>query len=65
MEHFHENGSQLEAVNPFLPNAPFWSPWKHQKIFGFLMFPGGSKANIGEKMINCFREKSSIKLLPG
>ena len=34
-----ENG----RFNPFLPNVPFWSPWKHQKTKGFLMFLGGSK----------------------
>ena len=34
--------------NPLLPNVPFWSPWKHQKTFGFLMFSGGSKGNIGK-----------------
>ena len=33
--------------NPFLPNHPFWSPWKHQKTFGFLMFSRWSKGNIG------------------
>ena len=35
-------------VNPLLPNVPFWSPWKHQKTKGFLMFSGGSKGNIGK-----------------
>ena len=38
-------------LNPFLPNVPFWSPWKHQKTFGFLMFSGGSKGNIGKKRV--------------
>ena len=37
---------------PFLPNIPFWSPWKHQKTFGFLMFSERSKGNIGKKSVN-------------
>ena len=40
-------------LNPFLSNIPFWAPWKHQKTFGFLMFSGGSKRNIGKKWISC------------
>ena len=39
------------GFNPFLPNVPFWSPWKHQKTFGFRMFSGGSKGNIGKKRV--------------
>ena len=38
--------------NPFLPDVPFWSPWKHQKTFDFLMFSGGSKEDIGKKRVN-------------
>ena len=34
---------------PFLPNIPFWLPWKHQKTKDFLMFSGGSKGNVGKK----------------
>ena len=40
---------QMVHINPFLPSIAFWSPWKHQNTFGFLMFSGGSKGNIGEK----------------
>ena len=41
--------STLQYLSPFLPNVPFWSPWKHLKTFGFLMISGGSKGNIGKK----------------
>ena len=43
---------KLLYFNPFLPNVPFWSPWKHQKTFGFLKLTGGSKRNIGKKRVN-------------
>ena len=46
-------------INRFLSNVPFWSPWKHQKTKGFLMFSGGSKGNIGKKMANFFRSPFS------
>ena len=41
--------------NPCFSTVPLWPPWKHQKTFGFQMFPGGSKGNIGEKWVkyNC------------
>ena len=35
--------------NPILPNAPFWSPRKHQKTFGFLMFSGYQKRTLERK----------------
>ena len=38
-------------INPFLPNVPFWYPWKHQKTFGFLMFSRWSKRNIEKKRV--------------
>ena len=44
---------KLELLNLFLPSLPFWSPWKHQKIFGFLIFSGGLKSNIGKKRVTC------------
>ena len=41
-------------INPFFNNVPFWSPWEHQKIKGFL-FSGGSKGNIGKKRVNLWK----------
>ena len=38
-------------INPFLPIVPFWSPRKHKKTSGFLMFLGVSEGNIGKKRI--------------
>ena len=43
--------SVILLLNSFLLNVPFWSPWKHQKTFGFLMFSGGSKGNIRKKRL--------------
>ena len=31
---------------------PIYTPWKHQKTFGFLVFLGGKNENIGQKCIN-------------
>ena len=28
-------------INPFYATVSFYTPWKHQKIRGFLMFSGG------------------------
>ena len=47
---FCEIGSK--RVNPLLQNVPFWFPWKHQKIFGFLMFSGGLQENIVKKGVH-------------
>ena len=48
----HRNLFELEgASNPFLSNVSFWSPWKYQKNFGFLIFSGRSKGNIGKKRV--------------
>ena len=41
------------VITPFLPPyVPFWSLWKHQKIFGFLTFSGGSKGTLEKKRVN-------------
>ena len=45
---FLHSGSRI----PNIPNVPIWSPRKHQKTFGFLMFSGGWKGNIGKKKVN-------------
>ena len=47
-----------KASEPFY-NIPFRYPWKHQKTFGFRMFSGGSKWNIGKKRVN-FQENAII-----
>ena len=31
------------GADNFQPMFPFYSPWKHQKTFGFLLFSGGIK----------------------
>ena len=41
-------------INPFLPNIPFWFPWKHQKTLGFFIFSGRSKGNIRKKRLTSF-----------
>ena len=30
----------IAAFNPIHASGSFYTPWKHQKIRGFLMFPG-------------------------
>ena len=47
----------IENIYPFLVNVPhFLTPWKHQKIFSFLIFSGsienGGNGNIGQKWVN-------------
>ena len=34
------------TIYPFLPNTLLWSPWKHQKTFGF---QGGQNGTLGRK----------------
>ena len=46
-----ENLAMITLINPFLPIVLFWSPWKHQKTFGFLMFSGKSKRSIGKRRV--------------
>ena len=47
--------------NPFLPNVPFRSPYKHQKSKGFLMFSGGSKGNyIEDKRVTALQIRIKI-----
>ena len=31
---------------------PFYTPWKHQKIFGLLVFSGGKNGSIGQEWVN-------------
>ena len=38
-------GHSRNIANLFLPNIPFWYPWKYQKTKGFQMFSGRSKSN--------------------
>ena len=35
--------SQLMSLTHFWPMFPFYTPWKHQKTKGFLVFSGGTK----------------------
>ena len=36
----------------FRPLIYFYTPWKHQKTSGFLMFPGGVEETSGMKWVN-------------
>ena len=40
-----------KKLNSSLPNIPFWSPWKHQKTFSFLMF-SDQKGALGRNRLN-------------
>ena len=41
--------SSSSAMKPFLPNASFFSLWKHQNTKGFLMFSRNQKGALGRK----------------
>ena len=45
-----------KTINRFLPNVPFWSPWKYQRTFWFSVFRGSN----GKKSVN----EVHILLLP-
>ena len=45
----------------FLPMFPFWYLWKHQKTFGFLIYSGKWKGNIGKKRVKY--EANNFKVL--
>ena len=51
------------TIKSFLPNVPFWSPWKHLKTKDFVMFSGGSKENIGKKRVKT-NKFSNFLLIP-
>ena len=39
----------------FMPLVSFYTPWKHEKVFGFLMFSGVIKVITGIKWANVLR----------
>ena len=41
------------SVNPFLPNVPFWSPWKHQKTWFSDIFREIKREHWEEKGLCC------------
>ena len=41
MRQSKNNKANIIHVNPFLSMSHFYTPWKRQKIFGFLTFSGG------------------------
>ena len=42
----------LMALTLFRPVFHFYIPWKRQKTYGFLTFPGVIERNIGLKWVN-------------
>ena len=40
----------IEEINPSSTNVHFYTPWKHQKTGGFLMFRGGIEVEDWLKM---------------
>ena len=52
------------VIHPILCNVLFWSPWKHQKTEGFVMFSGWSKGNTEKKMVKILRNASSTFIEP-
>ena len=47
-------------IKAFLPIVPVLFPWRHQKTFGFLMFSGASKGDIGKKALKHTAWKVSV-----
>ena len=50
----------------FWPMLLFYTPWKHQKTFGFLVFSGGINGNIGqtwEKKHSHLQNSISLEIL--
>ena len=53
-------------MNLFWPVFPFYIPWKHQKIKGFLVFSGGGgveNSNIGQKWVNGLPQQILTKII--
>ena len=44
-------------LNPFMPLVSFYSPWKHQKNKGFLMFSGGIEWNKWNELNKVIRKQ--------
>ena len=47
-------------IKAFLPIVSVLFPWRHQKTFGFLMFSGASKGDIGKKALKHTAWKVSV-----
>ena len=54
----------FKQVNPFVPNVPFLSPWKHQKTLRFLMFSGDRERVHREKMGGLINVYHGLNLWP-
>ena len=54
MEPYHSGvlRQNLHTVNHFMPLASFYTPWKHQKISGFLMVSGGIERDQWHEIVN-------------
>ena len=48
--------SILQLLAHFWPQFAFHTPWKHQKVVGFLVFRGYKNRNTGKQWINLNRE---------
>ena len=55
-------GWYCEKLTHFQPVFRFYTPWKHEKTGGFLMFSSGIKINIGWKWVNqhIFQTSASV-----
>ena len=42
----------LRELSQYCPTSHFHTPWKHQKIVGFLTFSGGIEMDIESKWAN-------------
>ena len=51
------------SLTHFMSLVSFYTLWKHQKAFGFLMFSGVSKEISGMKWVNCTFQKTYFNCL--
>ena len=53
-------------LKPFLPIVPFYTPWKDEKTFGFLIFSEGIKiehwAKMGDRREDHYETKAIYRL---
>ena len=57
---FLEEEQFFFGFTPFMPLASFYTPWKHQKTFDFLIFSGRIERTSGMKQVNPFHNKFSF-----
>ena len=55
--------THITMIIHFSPVFHFYTPWKRQKIKGFLIFSGGIEMEIGLKWVNVMQVHASVNTL--